>query len=85
MGLKLIHDLLNEKLEQNDEIVVLKFYELRVKLDLNEEETNEFLRLASIRLTNLGYDIFFTGDSYVFKDRPLIVQDNELLVAIKKT
>lgn len=85
MGLKLIHDLLNEKLEQNDEIVVLKFYELRVKLDLNEEETNEFLRLASIRLANLGYDIYFTGDSYVFKDHPSIVQDNELLVAIKKT
>lgn len=45
--------------------------------------TNQFLDYAKIRLENLGYKVYFTGDNYTYNNATKIVKDNELLVEIK--
>lgn len=83
MKLKDITLYIDNKIEKNPNFIVFSYYDIRVKLDLSEEETNEFLRLSRIRLENLGYKVYFTGAKYIYDNTNRIVEDNELLVAIK--
>lgn len=83
MKLKFVDDYINSKLQQNDEFVRFTFYELRVKNNLTEEETNEFLELAKNRFENMNYRVYFTNDVYNYNNQEMIVQINELMVAIK--
>lgn len=77
---KLIHSKMN--VEQNE--IIFTFYELRIKHNLTEEQTDEFLALCKTRLENLDYKVFFSGARFTYKEQQKVVQDNELLVAIKE-
>ena len=74
---------LDNKIDENENIVIITFYEVRIKFDLSEEETQEFLRLCRTRLENLGYEVYFTGAKYMYQGQNKVVQTNELMVAIK--
>ena len=80
----LIEKTLNNKFTKDTNFIKYTFYELRVKLNLSEEELYHFLRLIKIKLENLGYKVYLTGDSYILKDKNKQVKDNELLIAIKE-
>ena len=84
MTLKFITDYIDKKIKENERKVMLSFFEVRIKLNLSEEQTDEFLKLCRIRLENLGYQVYFTGAKYNYENENKIVQDNELLVAIKQ-
>lgn len=84
MTLKFITDYIDKKIKENERKVILSFFEVRVKLNLSEEQTDEFLKLCRIRLENLGYQVYFTGAKYNYENENKVVQDNELLVAIKQ-
>lgn len=82
--LEFIDKYINSKINANEEFIKYTFYELRIKSDLTEEETREFLELTKIKLENLQYQVYFTKDEYQYKGERKIVQDNELMVAIKE-
>lgn len=84
MTLQDITDYVNRKLKQNENEVVISFYELRIKYNLTEEETDEFLGYVKIRLENMGYNVYFTGAKIISERGERIVQPNELMVAIKQ-
>lgn len=84
MDLKFIDDYINNKLAENEEYVRFTFYELRVKSNLLVEETENFLELAKNKFENMNYQVFFTGDKFTYQNEERIVQDNELMIAIKK-
>ena len=84
MTLKFITDYIDKKIKENERKVLLSFFEVRIKLNLSEEQTDEFLKLCRIRLENLGYQVYFTGAKYTYENENKVVQDNELLVAIKQ-
>lgn len=84
MKIQFIENLINKKMNINQNEIIFTFYELRVKNNLTEEQTNEFLSLCKTRLENLDYKVFFTGAKFIYKEQKRIVQDNELLVAIKE-
>lgn len=84
MDLKFIDDYINNKLAENEEYIRFTFYELRVKSNLLIEETEKFLELAKNKFENMNYQVFFTGDKFTYQNEERIVQDNELMIAIKK-
>lgn len=84
MNLKFIDDNINDKLVKDENYVRITYYELRVKNNLSEEETEQFLNLAKIKLNNIGYDVFFTKEKYRYNNANMTVQPNELLIATKK-
>ena len=84
MTLKFITDYIDQKIRENENMVVFSFYEIRIKLDLSEEQTDEFLKLSRTRLENMGYKVCFTGAKVVYENTPKIVEDNELMVAIRE-
>ena len=82
--LELIDSILQEKMDLNENLIKIKFFEIRVTHNLSEVETFEFIRLARNKLENLGYNVYLTKAKYQYKGKQYIVQDNELLVAIKE-
>lgn len=68
----------------DEEEIRITFYELRVKENLTEIETKEFLQLCKNKLENMKYNVYFTGETFRYKQCNITVQPNELLVAIKK-
>ena len=84
MTLEFVDNYINKKINANEEFIRFTFYELRVKSDLTEEETNKFLELAKIKLENLKYKVYFIGDTYEYKGKTKEIETNELLVAIKQ-
>lgn len=83
MTMQEITQYLDNKINSDENIVIITFYEVRIKFDLSEEETQEFLRLCRTRLENLGYEVYFTGAKYMYQGQNKVVQTNELMVAIK--
>lgn len=83
MSLEEITELIDSKIEKNPNCIVFTWFEIRVRKNLTEEQTDEFLRLARNRLENLNYKVYFTGAKFVYENANRTVQDNELLIAIK--
>lgn len=84
MTTQFIENFINSKMNVNKNEIIFSFYELRVKHNLTEEQVDEFLSLCKTRLENLDYQVFFTGAKFTYKGQKKVVQDNELLVAIKE-
>lgn len=84
MTLLEIDKIINEKIEENEEEIVFSFFELRIKANLNKEETSNFLVLAKTKLENSNYLVYKTGQSYINNGEEKVVEENQLLVALKK-
>ena len=84
MTMQDITDFLDNKIKKNENEIVITFYEIRVKSNLWEAETDDFLGFCKIRLENMGYQVFFTGAKFVFQNANRTVQPNQLMIAIKK-
>lgn len=74
---------INQKIKENEEFIKYTFYELRIKSNLSEKEVDEFLKINRNYFENKGYDVYFTGAKYVYNNKDCVVQENELMVAIK--
>ena len=76
--------LLDSKIAENKNFIRFTFYELRVKFNLSEQETERFLELIRIKLLNENYQVYFTGAKFEYKEEKMIVGNNELIVAVKE-
>lgn len=82
--ISIIEQTLKDKLNNNSEFIRYTFYELRVKYNLSEQDTDRFLSLIRTKLQNENYKVYFTGTKFEYKDAKMKVQDNELMIAIKE-
>jgi len=80
-----ITEYLDNKIKLNEDYIVCTFYDFRVKNNRSEEEIEELLKFGKIRLENMGYKVFITGDKFIYNNCNRTVQDNELMIAIKKS
>ena len=83
MTKQFITEYIDKKMSENANFIRFTFYELRVKHNLSEEDTDEFLRLAMIYLENKDYDVYVGNARYTSKNANQHVQPNELLIAFK--
>lgn len=79
-----IIELISTKEEENEQFVKYTFYELRVKYNLTEREANEVLKISKDYFQNKGYKVYFTGERFEYQNANRMVQDNELMIAIKE-
>ena len=82
--INLIEITLEEKMNENDEFIKYTFYELRVKFNLSEQETDRFLDLIRMKLLNEKYQVYFTDAKFEYKEQKITVGNNELMVAVKE-
>lgn len=82
--INIIEITLKEKMNKNANYIRYTFYELRVKYNLSEEDTDRFLDLIRAKLQNENYRVYFTGARFEYRDAKIKVQDNELMIAVKE-
>lgn len=58
MTIQELTEFLDNKILQNENEIVITFYELRVKMNLSEKDTDYFLKLCRARFQNLGYKVY---------------------------
>lgn len=83
MTTQFVTDYINNKIENNKDFIRISFYELRIKNNLSEEDTDEFLRLCMTYLENKGYEVYIGNSRYNYNNASQNVQPNELLIAYK--
>lgn len=83
MDLEFIEQYINNKLSENEDYVRITFYDLRVKNNLTQEETEMFIHLVKTKLQNMKYNVYTTDEKFEYKNAYMTVQPNELLIAIK--
>ena len=84
MTTEFVTNYIDKKLNENPNYIRYTFYELRVKNDLSEEETDEFLRINRDYFENKGYNVYFTNARFTYQNADRLVQPNELMIAIKE-
>lgn len=83
MTMQYVSNYIDKKIYQDSNFIKFTYYELRVKENLSEKDTEILISLAKQRLINKKYLVYTEGESYTKDGKKLIVQTNELLVAIK--
>ena len=83
MTLNEFTNFLDKKIQENERCIRITFYELRIKYNLSEKETEDFIKLAKNRLTNLGYEVF-TNEKNQNSKNDITLEYNELVIAIKE-
>ena len=83
MTTQFVTDYINNKIENNKDFIRISFYELRIKNNLSEEDTDVFLRLCMTYLENKGYEVYIGNSRYNYNNASQNVQPNELLIAFK--
>ena len=83
MTKQFITDYINNKIAENENFIRFTFYELRIKHNLSEEDTEEFLKLCMTYLDNKDYEVYVGNTRYFYNNATQNVQPNELLIAFK--
>lgn len=84
MTMQEITEYLDDKIAKNQNEIIITFYEIRVKMNLSEEDTEYLLKIYTTRLQNLGYKVYRTGERFVYAEANRTVQSNQLMIAIKE-
>lgn len=83
MELDEITEFIDNKIREDSNKVVVSFFELKVKRGLTNEKLLSTTNLMAIKLSNMGYKVYRTGQKYIYEDKEHIIESNVLLVAIK--
>ena len=78
-----ITKLVDKKIAENSNKIVIKYFEMKIEQNLSNSEMLSVLNLIRTRLNDLGYKVFSTNNEYEYKGKRCIVKTNELLVGIK--
>lgn len=84
MTLNYITQFIDKKIYKNSDYITVTFYELRIKENLSLEETDTFVHYSTLRLKNLGYTVYYTGENYIQDGKTKTVRSNVLYIALKR-
>lgn len=79
MNNEYVHKILNEKIAKDDKIVKIRIYDVNLSI----QDTCDFIQVAKKELKEIGYKIYSSGEKYLFRNKEFIVQNGEVIVAIK--
>lgn len=81
---RLIDIILDSKMSENSDFIRITYYEIKIKCNLSNEQCDEFIRLAKIKLENMNYRVYLQDEKYTYENANRTVQINEVLIAIRK-
>lgn len=82
-NLEYITNYIDKKIAENENLVIIRYYELKIQQGLSEEEIKYFLEKSKQRLVNLDYKIYEEGDTYTMDGETHLIESNIYYVAIK--
>ena len=79
---KFVENFVNVKITKNNDIVKFSYFEIKIKMNMDEVVIDRFLICSKIILEDQGYQVYQFGEKYNFEGEQRKVEDNEFLVAI---
>lgn len=79
---KFVENFVNVKITKNNDIVKFSYFEIKIKMNMDEVDIDRFLKCSKIILEDQGYQVYQLGEKYNFEGEQRKVEDNEFLVAI---
>ena len=79
---KFVENFVNVKITKNNDIVKFSYFEIKIKMNMDEEDIDRFLKCSKIILEDQGYQVYQLCEKYNFEGEQRKVEDNEFLVAI---
>ena len=79
---KFVENFVNVKITKNNDIVKFSYFEIKIKMNMDEEDIDRFLKCSKIILEDQGFQVQQLGEKYNFEGEQRKVEDNEFLVAI---
>ncbi len=79
---KFVENFVNVKIAKNSDIVKFSYFEIKIKMNMDEVDIDRFLKCSKIILEDQGYQVYQLGEKYNFEGEQRKVEDNEFLVAI---
>lgn len=82
---KFVINYIDKKISESEDVnyIVYSFYELKIKNNLSEDEIQRFLKINKDYFENKGYNVYFTSARFTYKNTSILVQDNQLMIAVK--
>lgn len=84
MTLETLNNIIESKINQNENFITFTFFELMVKHNVYKAESDAVIDLIKTKLINYNYDVYTTGESYTLNSVTYTVPINISLIAIKK-
>ncbi|MBO5348450.1 MAG: hypothetical protein J6A89_01325 [Clostridia bacterium] len=78
-----VRNYIADKIEKNSDEVRYSYFELKVKMDMDERDIDRFLKCSRIILEEHDYRVYFTGSKFEYKNAKRNVEDNEFMIAVK--
>lgn len=77
---------IDKKISESKDInfIVYTYYELKIKNNLNDDEIQRFLEINKDYFENKGYNVYFTGARFTYKNSSMMVQNNQFMIAVKE-
>lgn len=79
-----VENYIEDKIRKDEKIVRYSYFELSVKLNLDDKLLDKFLKYSKIILEELHYQVFFTGAKFVYENADRVVESNEYMIAVKE-
>lgn len=80
---KFVENFINVKIVKSGGIVKISYFELKIKMNMDEEDIDRFLKCSKIILEDQNYNVYLSGEEFEYEDKKNKVENNEFLVAIK--
>ena len=77
---------IDKKISESKDIncIVYTYCELKIKNNLNDDEIQRFLEINKDYRENKGYNVYFTGARFTYKNASMMVQNNQFMIAVKE-
>ena len=77
---------IDKKISESKDIncIVYTYYELQIKNNLNDDEIQRFLFFFKDYFEKKGYNVYFTGARFTYKNSSMMVQNNQFMIAVKE-
>ena len=80
---KFVENFINVKIVKSGGIVKISYFELKIKMNMDEEDIDRFLKCSKIILEDQNYNVYLSGEEIEYEGKKNKVENNEFLVAIK--
>jgi len=79
MNNEYVHKILSEKISKDKNVVKIRIDDVNLSI----QDTCDFIQQAKKELKEMGYKIYSAGKIYFVKDKEFVVENGEVLVAVK--
>lgn len=80
---KFVENYINVKIVKSGGIVKISYFELKIKMNMDEEDIDRFLKCSKIILEDQNYNVYLSEEEFEYEGKKNKVENNEFLVAIK--